>query len=487
MGNIKMINYLYILPEIIVASALSFIIIIDLFLSKKFKNLSYYLIQLLLFSTIYIIYSDIDFLSSNSSNLYDTGFFSNFFKIFVFVSLSIILQYTYQFLNKFDLYKTEYFVISIFGTLGMMIMISANHLLLLYLGIELLSLSLYSVIAFNKKSIYSSEAAVKYYILGAMSSGFLLFGISLIYGLTGSLFYHEISQQISLLNLSNIDDDIRVLGLIFSLTFIFISLAFKFGAAPFHMWIPDVYHGSLITTTLLLSSVPKIAVFIILIKLLGLVFSGLEVFWSDIMKILAVLSIIIGNITAIAQTNIKRMLAYSTIANIGFILLALSIGSYESFIAAMFYTVTYVITTILAFGLLSQLLSDNNGIEEIKDISGLAKYNPLAAFMLLVLMLSYIGIPPFLGFHAKLFVIQSLVQSNNVVLGIFAVIMTVIGSYYYLRVVKVIYFDEYNGSLSFSSNHMLSAILIFILIYLGLFPSHLGEISVYSITNLFNT
>ena len=482
-----MINYLYILPEIIVASALSFIIIIDLFLSKKFKNLSYYLIQLLLFSTIYIIYSDIDFLSSNSSNLYDTGFFSNFFKIFIFVSLSIILQYTYQFLNKFDLYKTEYFVISIFGTLGMMIMISANHLLLLYLGIELLSLSLYSVIAFNKKSIYSSEAAVKYYILGAMSSGFLLFGISLIYGLTGSLFYHEISQQISLLNLSNIDDDIRVLGLIFSLTFIFISLAFKFGAAPFHMWIPDVYHGSLITTTLLLSSVPKIAVFIILIKLLGLVFSGLEVFWSDIMKILAVLSIIIGNITAIAQTNIKRMLAYSTIANIGFILLALSIGSYESFIAAMFYTVTYVITTILAFGLLSQLLSDNNGIEEIKDISGLAKYNPLAAFMLLVLMLSYIGIPPFLGFHAKLFVIQSLVQSNNVVLGIFAVIMTVIGSYYYLRVVKVIYFDEYNGSLSFSSNHMLSAILVFILIYLGLFPSHLGEISVYSITNLFNT
>ena len=482
-----MINYLYILPEIIVASALSFIIIIDLFLSKKFKNLSYYLIQLLLFTTIYIIYSDIDFLSSNSSNLYDTGFFSNFFKIFIFISLSIIFQYTYQFLNKFDLYKTEYFVISIFGTLGMMIMISANHLLLLYLGIELLSLSLYSVIAFNKKSIYSSEAAVKYYILGAMSSGFLLFGISLIYGLTGSLFYHEISQQISLLNLSNIDDDIRVLGLIFSLTFIFISLAFKFGAAPFHMWIPDVYHGSLITTTLLLSSVPKIAVFIILIKLLGNVFSGLEIFWSDIMKILAILSILIGNITAIAQTNIKRMLAYSTIANIGFILLALSIGSYESFIAAMFYTVTYVITTILTFGLISQLLSDNNAIEEIKDISGLAKYNPLAAFMLLVLMLSYIGIPPFLGFHAKLFVIQSLVQSNNIILAIFAVIMTVIGSYYYLRVVKVMYFDEYNGSLSFSSNHMLSAILVFVLIYLGLFPSHLGEISVYSITNLFNT
>ena len=170
------------------------------------------------------------------------------------------------------------------------------------------------------------------------------------------------------------------------------------------MWIPDVYHGSLITTTLLLSTIPKIAVFIILIKLLGLVFSNLVIFWSDILQILAVLSIIVGNITAISQTNIKRMLAYSTIANIGFILLLLSIGSMDSFVAATFYTVTYVITTILAFGLLSQLLSNNKSIEEIKDLTGLAKHNPLVAFMMLVIMLSYIGIPPFLGFHAKLYI-----------------------------------------------------------------------------------
>tara|TARA_Y100000748_G_scaffold285291_1_gene267720 strand:+ start:363 stop:1565 length:1203 start_codon:yes stop_codon:yes gene_type:complete len=399
----------------------------------------------------------------------------------------LIFQYTYQFLNNFNLYKTEYFIISIFGALGMMIMISANHLLLLYLGIELLSLSLYSVIAFNKKSIYSSEAAVKYYILGAMSSGFLLFGISLIYGLTGSLFYNEIYLQINSLNLSDIGEDIRVIGLVFSLTFIFISLAFKFGAAPFHMWIPDVYHGSLITTTLLLSTVPKIAIFIILIKLLSLVFSGLVIFWSDILQILAILSIIIGNVTAISQTNIKRMLAYSTIANIGFILLALSTGYTTSLIAAMFYTLTYVITTILAFGLLSQLLSNGKGIEEIADLSGLAKYNPLTAFLLLVIMLSYIGIPPFLGFHAKLLVIQSLVQSDLIAMSIFAVVMTVIGSYYYLRVIKVIYFDDYSGSISFSSNHMFSVALVFILIYLGLFPGYINEISSLSITNLFST
>ncbi len=482
-----MINYLYILPEIILTGALSIIIIIDLFLPSKNKYLSYYLIQILLFSSIYIIYSNIQFLSSNVSPLYDTKAFSNFFKIFILFLLVIIFYYTYYFLKKFNLYQTEYFVISLFGVLGMMIMISANHLLLLYLGIELLSLSLYSIIAFNKKSIYSSEAAVKYYILGAMSSGFLLFGISLIYGLTGSLFYNEIFQQISLLNLSDINTDIKVIGLIFSLTFIFISLAFKFGAAPFHMWIPDVYHGSLITTTLLLSTVPKIAVFIILIKLLGLVFSGLVIFWSDILQILAILSIIIGNVTAISQTNIKRMLAYSTIANIGFILLSLSIGSFDSFVSAMFYTLTYVITTILAFGLLSQILSNKNPIEEINDLGGLAKDNPLVAFMLMVIMLSYIGIPPFLGFHAKLFIIQSLVISSSIMLSLFAVVMTVIGSYYYLRVIKVMYFDKSNDIISFNSNHLITTILVFGLIYLGLFPNILGEISTYTLKDLFNT
>ncbi len=482
-----MINYLFIFPEIILTSSLSIIIIIDLFLSSKNKHLSYYLIQILLFSLIYLIYSNIQFLSSNVSTIYDTNIFSNLFKIFILFSLIIIFYYTYYFLKNFNLYQTEYFLISLFGVLGMMIMISANHLLLLYLGIELLSLSLYSIIAFNKKSIYSSEAAVKYYILGAMSSGFLLFGISLIYGLTGSLFYNEIFQQISLLNLSDVNADIKVIGLIFALTFIFISLAFKFGAAPFHMWIPDVYHGSLITTTLLLSTVPKIAVFIILVKLLGLVFSSLVIFWSDVLVILAILSIIIGNVTAISQTNIKRMLAYSTIANIGFILLSLSIGSFDSFVAAMFYTLTYVITTILAFGILSQLLSNKKPIEEIKDLEGLAKDNPLVAFMLMVIMLSYIGIPPFLGFHAKLFIIQSLVVSNSIMLSIFAVAMTVIGSYYYLRVIKVMYFDKSKEIITLNSNCIVTTILVFGLIYLGLFPNILGEISTYSLADLFNT
>ena len=482
-----MINYLFIYPEIIISAGLCIIIIIDLFISTNYKSISYYLIQIILAYCAYHIFSYSEFMNTNTSNLYDTSTFSNIFKVFIILILLLIFYYTSIFLKYFNKYKTEYFVISLFGLLGMMIMISSQHLLLLYLGIELLSLSLYSIIAFNKNSLFSSEAAVKYYILGAISSGFLLFGISLIYGLTGSLFYHEIIEQLSLLNVNPLENDMRILGLVFALTFIFISLSFKFGAAPFHMWIPDVYHGSMITTTLMLSTVPKIAVFIILIKLLGSVFSSLYIFWIDMLLILSILSLVIGNIIAISQKNIKRMLAYSTIANIGFIFLGISMGSIDSYKAAMFYTLTYVITTIGAFGLLSQLIYKNKPIEDIQELSGLSKNQPFPAFLLMVIMLSYIGIPPFIGFHAKLFVIQSLVHSEYIALSIFAVLMTVIGSYYYLRVIKVIYFDNESEELKSTSSYIVTGLYVIILILLGIFPDILGQLSGYSIANLFNT
>ena len=482
-----MINYLYIFPEIIITSALCFIIILDLYLPNKLKYISYYLIQFSLVFCAYYIYSHISYLNSNNSDLYDTSIFSNIFKIFVLLSLAIIFYYTSVFLRYFNVYQTEYFLITMFGLLGMMIMISSQNMLLLYLGIELLSLSLYSVIAFNKNSLFSSEAAVKYYILGAISSGFLLFGISLIYGLTGSLSFNEIFMHIASLNISNSMDNVKVIGLLFSLIFILISLAFKFGAAPFHMWIPDVYHGSVITTTLLLSTIPKIAVFVILIKLLAVVFSGLFLFWSDMIIILSILSILIGNIVAISQTNIKRMLAYSTIANIGFILLGLSVGSIIAYKAAMFYTLTYVITTIAAFGLISQLIYKKKPVENISDLSGLNTSKPFLAFLLMVILLSYIGIPPLLGFHAKLFIIQSLVESNNILLSIFAVLMTVIGAFYYLRVIKVIYFDKLKDELLTTSKLYFTGVYVIGLMLLGLFPDILGQLSQYSISNLFNT
>jgi NADH-quinone oxidoreductase subunit N len=261
-------------------------------------------------------------------------------------------------------------------------------------------------------------------------------------------------------------------------------LAFKFGAAPFHMWIPDVYHGSLITTTLLLSTVPKIAVFIIIIKIINSIFSNLYIFWADILFILSILSIIVGNVTAIVQTNIKRMLAYSTIANIGFILLGIFTGSIEGYKAAMFYTITYVLFTIAAFGLLSELKNGESPIEEITNLSGLNKQYPILAFIFMLLMLSFIGIPPLLGFHAKLFIIQSLILTSNIFLSIFAVLMTVIGSYYYLRVIKVMYFDNLDNKLSCISTSYITYLYVFLLVLLGLFPDILGQISYYSISNL---
>ena len=479
-----MINFLYIIPEIIIMTVLSFVIVLDSFFSKNNKKISYYFVQLSLFLCSYYIIDNFNFLNKNTSNLYNTSIFSNIFKLFITLSLALILHYTYKFLQYFKKYESEYFMIALFALIGMMIMVSSEHLLFLYLGIELLSLSLYSLISFNRDSIFSSEAAIKYYILGAIASGFLLFGISLIYGLTGSLYYVEISNQISSLNFSSSEYTLHAVGLIFALTFILISLAFKFGAAPFHMWIPDVYHGSLITTTLLLSTVPKIAIFIIIIKIINSIFSNLYIFWADILFILSILSIIVGNVTAIVQTNIKRMLAYSTIANIGFILLGIFTGSIEGYKAAMFYTITYVLFTIAAFGLLSELKNGESPIEEITNLSGLNKQYPILAFIFMLLMLSFIGIPPLLGFHAKLFIIQSLIFTSNIFLSIFAVLMTVIGSYYYLRVIKVMYFDNLDNKLSCISTSYITYLYVFLLVLLGLFPDILGQISYYSISNL---
>jgi len=472
------------MPEIIIMIILSLVIVLDSFFSKNYKKISYYFVQLSLFLCSYYIINNFYFLNENISNIYNTSIFSNIFKLFIILSLTLILHYTYIFLQYFKKYESEYFMITLFALIGMMIMVSSEHLLLLYLGIELLSLSLYSLIAFNKNSIFSSEAAIKYYILGAIASGFLLFGISLIYGLTGSLYYIEISNQISLLNFSSDEYTLHAVGLIFALTFILISLAFKFGAAPFHMWIPDVYQGSLIPTTLLLSTVPKIAIFIIIIKIISSIFSNLYIFWADILFVLSVLSIVIGNIVAIVQTNIKRMLAYSTIANIGFILLGIFTGSIEGYTSAMFYTITYVLFTIAAFGLLSELKNGESPIEEISDLGGLNKQYPIFAFIFMLLMLSFIGIPPLLGFHAKLFIIQALILTDNILLSVFAVLMTVIGSYYYLRVIKVMYFDNSENQLSYISAPYITCLYAIFLILLGLFPDILGQISYYSISNL---
>ena len=471
-------------PEIILLSFLSIVIVLDLYLDASKKFYSYMILQASLFLTLFFLVFYHGELIKSSYEIYDTSIFSTLFKIFLTSLMIIIFHFSYSYLMTFKKYKSEYFMIMIFALLGMMVMVSANHLLILYLGIELLSLSLYTIIAYNRESVFSAEAAIKYYILGAMSSGFLLFGISLMYGLTGSLLYDDIASMIAQMNISSVSYSTSYIGLIFSLTFILISIAFKFGAAPFHMWIPDVYQGSMTPTTLMLSTLPKVAIFLILLKLTNSIFIDLEIYWSDMVLVLAIISILIGSVVAIVQSNIKRLLAYSTIANVGFILLGIYTGPSYGFNAALFYTLTYTLFTTAMFGLLCEINHGSKPVEEIKDLSGLNYKYPATSMIILIIMLSMIGIPPFLGFYAKFYIIQSLILTENINIAVFSVIMTVIGSFYYLRVIKVIYFDKLDNQITSTSSHAVIYIFVALLFLLGLFPNILSSVTFYSITNL---
>ena len=334
-----------------------------------------------------------------------------------------------------DIYKGEYYVLGLFATLGMMIMISAHSFLMIYLGLELLSLSLYAMIAFNRNSAVASESAMKYFVLGAMASGLLLYGISIFYGITGTLDINQVSSEISAQAAKN------PIALGFALTFIVVGLSFKLGAVPFHMWLPDVYQGAPTSVTLLIATAPKIAGFAMAIRLLVDGLSDLQVDWSQMLIALSVASLALGNVIAIAQTNFKRMLAYSTVSHVGFIMLGLLSGTSNGFASSMFYTMTYAITASVAFGIIILLSRKGFEAENITDLSGLNDSNPWYAALLAIAMFSMAGVPPTVGFYAKLSVLQAVVQVDLVWLAIVAVLFSVIGLFYYLRVIKVMYFD----------------------------------------------
>ena len=466
-----MLNLLFI-PEIMLSLGVMVIILIDLFFQKH-KGFSFTLVQFLLLIAAY--YSlDNKFLPNYSA--YTLNEFSNIFKFILLISSLITFHYTYKHLKFLKILKIEYFTISLLGLIGTMIMISANSLLMLYLGIELLSLSLYALIGFNKKSSLSSEAAIKYYVLGAMSSGILLFGISLIYGFTGSIAYDDIASQLTNIDMNSVD----YIAIIFGIIFITASLCFKFGAAPFHMWVPDIYQGSLISTTILLSTLPKIAVFIVFLKLYFIPFILLREVWSDILIFVGMLSIVIGSLFALTQENIKRLLAYSAISNIGFIILSLGLISIDGIHASLYYTVVYSLTALASFGIITHITSNSNGIEKITDLAGLSKTHPYFAFLILITMLSSAGIPPLIGFHAKLMVIKALISSSYIILSIIVVIMTVISAYYYLKVIKTIYFDSRKDLIStYSSSNVVLSINVLSLIALGIFPYLLFNLTSY--------
>ncbi|CAB3820735.1 NADH-quinone oxidoreductase subunit N [Achromobacter insuavis] len=381
---------------------------------------------------------------STFNGLYVTDELSHLLKIASYIAVAVTLVYGRVYAQLRDMMRGgELYVLTLFALLGQMVMISSGNLISIYLGLELMSLALYALIALRRDNVVATEAAMKYFVLGALASGFLLYGMSMVYGATGHLDLAEISKVIAA-------GKAEKLALVFGIVFLVSGLAFKLGAVPFHMWVPDVYQGSPTAVTLILGGAPKLAAFAITLRLLVDGLHGLAADWQPMLMILAVLSLAIGNLTAIAQTNFKRMLAYSTISHMGFVLLGLMSGSVvgkpelasSAYGASLFYMLTYVLTTLASFGIVLLLSRQGFECEHIDDLKGLNRRSPWHAAIVLLLMFSLAGIPPLVGFYAKLAVLQALVSAGHVTLAVIAVLFSLIGAFYYLRVVKVVYFDE---------------------------------------------
>jgi len=358
-------------------------------------------------------------------------------KLAGFLCVAVALLYSRAYLENRNIQRGEYYVLALTALLGIFVLVSANSLVTVYLGVELLALSVYAMVAFDRDSGLSAESAMKYFVLGAIASGMLLYGMSLIYGLAGTLDLGEIAARLQPpLNP----------GVVLAITFIVVAVGFKLGAVPFHMWLPDVYEGAPTSVTLFLSTVPKIAYFALALRLLAQGLAGTEAEWTQMLAALAVLTLIVGNVVAIVQTNLKRMLAYSAIANVGFILLGFVAGTADGYAAALYYTLQYVLVTLGSFGVI--LLAGAKGFEadRLDDYKGLQQRDPLLAAAMMALMFSLAGVPPFVGFWAKLRIIQALWETNHLWLVVLAVTMSVVGAYYYLRVIKLLYFDEPAGT-----------------------------------------
>ena len=426
-----------VLPEIFVAVMACLILVIDLFLKPERRGWTYLLTQATLVGALVITLMTAQ---EGVQQIFNGAFIADplsvMLKSVVYIVIFVVFLYSRSYLQARDMYRGEYFVLGLFGMLGMMIMISAGSFISLYLGLELMSLSLYALVAFKRDSSEASEAAMKYFVLGAIASGMLLYGMSMLYGVTGSLDMAEINER-----LMRGGEGLN-LPMMFGLAFIMAGIAFKLGAVPFHMWLPDVYHGAPTSVTLYLGTAPKLAAFAMIVRLLV---EGLDVAqesWQGMFYIMIVLSLLIGNVVAIAQTNIKRMLAYSTISHVAFLLLGFLSGSPAGYASALFYTVVYAIMALGGFGMIMLLSRKGFESDRIDDFRGLNDRSPWLAFIMMIIMFSMAGVPLTAGFYAKLVVLQAAVEANMVGLAVFAVIMSVIGAFYYLRVVKLMYFDK---------------------------------------------
>jgi NADH-quinone oxidoreductase subunit N len=441
-------NWPAVYPQIFLLAAACVVALVDLWVTDPLRRVTYWLTQatLAIVALIYLYQYDAGLSVYAMQRMVVADPMGNLLAFFAAVSVMVSLAYARPYAASRDMLKGELFTLSLFSTLGICVMVSANNFLVVYLGLELMSLSLYALTAMRRDSLNASEAAMKYFVLGALASGFLLYGLSMMYGATGSL---EIGEVFKAIGSGQINKAVLVFGLVFVVS----GLAFKLGAVPFHMWIPDVYHGAPTAITLLIGGAPKLAAFAITIRLLVEGMSGMAESWQQMLIVLAVGSMAIGNLAAIAQRNLKRMLAYSTIANMGFMLLGLTptviggntLSAANGYSSAMFYIITYVMTTLGTFGIVLLLSRQGFESENIDDLKGLARRSPWFAAVMAMFMFSLAGIPPTVGFYAKFSVLQAIVSTNvygYIVLAVAAVVFSLIGAFYYLRLVKVMYFDE---------------------------------------------
>lgn len=463
-------SFLPVVPEIILLSMACLVLVVDLFLSQKKRGITLFLSIF----TLILTYVAVHFVEVGSSTFNGTFVMDSLavtLKLSVLAISVLIFVYSRDYLAARDMYRGEYFVLALVAILGMMVMISATSFLLIYLGLELLSLSLYAMVALDRDSAKASESAMKYFVLGALASGMLLYGISILYGITGSLDLAVVAAKTAELSGQH------MIAFSFAMTFVVVGLAFKFGAVPFHMWVPDVYQGAPTSVTLLIGTVPKIAGFAMMIRLLAEGLPSLQIEWSQMLMFLAIISMGLGNIVAIAQTNFKRLLAYSTISHVGFIFLGILAGTSTGYSAAMFYVITYALTASVAFGVILLMSAKGFESDNLSDLKGLNDRSPWMAAVLSIALFSMAGLPPTVGFYAKLSVINSVIQIDLVWLAVVAVLFSVIGLFYYLRAVKVMYFDKIETSEEFISPtfSLDSRVLLsgnsLSLIFLGLFPS----------------
>jgi NADH-quinone oxidoreductase subunit N len=476
-------NLIPVYPEIFLLVATSAILLLDMFLADNKRNVTYLCSMTTLVICGVLSYWDVQTGTTTYTfhNMFISDPMSSLLKVFSYIAVGLTLIYSRQYATDRAMIVNglggEFYVLALFALLGQMVMISGNNFLVIYLGLELMSLSLYALVALRRNNSVSTEAAMKYFVLGALASGFLLYGMSMLYGATSSLDLTEVAKVAA-------SGTVNKTILVFGVVFLVAGLAFKLGVVPFHMWVPDVYQGAPTAVTLLLGGAPKLAAFAICIRLLVEGLLPLAVDWQQMLTVLAVMSMVIGNVTAIAQSNLKRMLAYSTISQMGFMLLGLlsgvvngnafsAAGAYSS---AMFYAITYVLTTLGTFGLIMLLARAGFEAENIDDLKGLNQRSPWFALVMLILMFSLAGLPPMVGFYAKVSVLQAVLGTGQVWLAVLAVMMSLIGAFYYLRVVKVMYFDDPVDTAPISVNADMRLALSVngvVVLVLGIFPGSL--------------